>query len=73
MSEFSCHGCTARAAGCHATCETYKKEKAAHEAKKAQENMKKTADSYMYDTIHKTRKNILFECFFFPILFLPDL
>lgn len=47
--KFSCYGCTKRHAACHATCETYKKEKAAHEAEKAKELEKKLIQRRLND------------------------
>lgn len=35
-SNFSCKGCPDRHPGCHAKCEKYNREKAAHEAEKAE-------------------------------------
>ena len=36
QGKFSCKGCPDKKGGCHATCETYKREKAAHEARRAE-------------------------------------
>lgn len=45
MAEFSCYGCEKRHAGCHATCETYKKEKEAHEARKEKERKQRETEA----------------------------
>lgn len=39
--KFSCYGCPDKRGGCHAECEIYKREKAAHEAEKAERDRKK--------------------------------
>lgn len=46
--EFSCHGCEKRAAGCHATCDTYKEEKARYDAQKAEIDKKKAINDGIY-------------------------
>lgn len=48
---FSCYGCTNRHAACHATCEIYKREKAAHEAQKDREREAKRIQSGLNDHV----------------------
>ena len=60
MAEFSCYGCEKRHAGCHATCETYKIEKAAHEARKEEERKQRDIEcaltQHAMNTIARHRK-----------------
>lgn len=59
MGKFSCYGCEKRHAGCHATCETYRKEKAAHEAEKEEERRAKKINdglnAHMFECIAKCK------------------
>lgn len=41
MAIYSCMGCEKRHPGCHAECETYKREKAAHDEQKAAEDRRR--------------------------------
>lgn len=60
--KFSCYGCDKRHAACHATCETYKKEKAAHEAQKEKEWKEKKVQRGLNDhavtAIERNRKRM---------------
>ena len=57
MAEFSCYGCEKRFPGCHGSCDKYKAEKAAHEARKEKEQQKRKVDSYQ---IEATQRSISF-------------
>lgn len=52
---FSCYGCEKRYPGCHDTCEKYKAERAAHEAKKEMEQIQKGLNYYQYKQVKKNR------------------
>lgn len=52
--DFSCKGCPNRYPGCHGECETYKKERAAFDEKKAELEKYKEAKRYSYNTIADT-------------------
>lgn len=52
---FSCKGCTERHPGCHATCETYKRERAEYEKQKAKRDKYKEAQIYMNNSIAAKR------------------
>jgi hypothetical protein len=60
MTEFSCYGCEMRRAGCHATCEIYKAEKAVHEARRKEERKQRNIEigltAHAMDTISRHRK-----------------
>lgn len=60
MTVFSCYGCEKRSGECHATCETYKKEKSEHDKRKAERDKKRTADMGVYDersiAVHKANR-----------------
>ena len=48
LFEFSCHRCQNRSPGCHGSCETYKKEKAAYDEQKAKFDKQKAINDGVY-------------------------
>lgn len=60
MSDFSCKGCGSRHSGCHAKCEKYIAEKAAHEEKRAAErkakNIEMGLDAHTFRAIERNAK-----------------
>ena len=44
---FSCYGCNTKHAGCHAECETYKRERIIYEQKKAEYDKYREAEYYL--------------------------
>ena len=51
----SCRNCLDRYPGCHQYCKTYKKERAEHERKKAEERNSKNVDYYNAERIGRLR------------------
>jgi hypothetical protein len=54
MTEFTCKGCGKRVPGCHGSCDKYKAEKAAHEARKKEEQNQKRLDEYQSKAIQRS-------------------
>jgi hypothetical protein len=46
MAEFTCKGCEKRVPGCHDSCDKYKAEKAAYQARKEKERKRSVLDDY---------------------------
>lgn len=54
MAEFTCKGCERRFPGCHGSCDKYQAEKAAHEARKKEEQNQKRLDEYQSKAIQRS-------------------
>ena len=54
MAEFTCKGCEKRVPGCHGSCDKYKEEKAAHEARKEKKRQKTQLDEYQSKAIQQS-------------------
>lgn len=54
MAEFTCKGCEKRVPGCHGSCDKYKEEKAAHEARKEKKRQKTQLDEYQSKAIQRS-------------------
>lgn len=54
MAEFTCKGCEKRVPGCHGSCDKYKEEKTAHEARKEKKRQKTQLDEYQSKAIQRS-------------------
>ena len=54
MGDFSCKGCLARSAECHATCEKYQRESKAHQKELEEIRIQKEHHRHVLDTVYKS-------------------